>query len=164
MGFGKFLLGGVAAVGAVIAAPVVLPAAGFAVATSALTGAAGVTAGFAIAGAGATTAGLATAGAIAGGTALAAGNAIEKAQEKKIDEAFSRGVSAGSYGKEELNKAHEKEINAKDKIIETQAGTIKKQDEYIKAQDEYIDRSRTDGSGPQAINESEQFSKEEIWR
>ena len=37
MGFGKFVLGGVCAVGAVIAAPVVVPAAGIALATSTLT-------------------------------------------------------------------------------------------------------------------------------
>ena len=36
MGFGKYVLGGICAVGAVIAAPVVLPAEGIGIATSAL--------------------------------------------------------------------------------------------------------------------------------
>ena len=134
MGFGKFLVGGLCAVGAVVAAPVVLPTVGLAVAGSALTGAAGVTAGLAIASTSATTAAVAAGVA---GTAIA--GAHEKKMEKREDEAVARGVRIGSEGKEELQKAHDKENAEKDAQIQKQKEHIREQDEYIKEQDEFID-------------------------
>lgn len=73
MGFGKFLMDGICAVGAVVAAPVVLPAAGMAVAVSSLTGTVGLTAGMAMAGAS-----TATAATVAGVAGLAAGEVMDQ--------------------------------------------------------------------------------------
>lgn len=83
MGFGKFLLGGICAVGAIVAAPVVLPAAA---AVGAAVGGTAAAAGTAIAGTAAAAgtaiagtaaaAGTAIAGTTVGGAAVAAGTAI----------------------------------------------------------------------------------------
>lgn len=91
MGLGKYLFGGVCAVGAVIAAPVALPAAGLAIAGSAVTGLAGVTVGTGIMAAGATTAAAATAGVVAGVAGVTAG----ALQEKKIDDSYTKGKKEG---------------------------------------------------------------------
>lgn len=90
MGFGKFLLGGVCAVGAVIAAPIVVPAAGFALAASSVTGAIGLTAGL-----GLVTASSATVATVAGVTAGVAGVAAGAFQEKQVDDARYEGQKIG---------------------------------------------------------------------
>lgn len=90
MGIGKFLLGGVCAVGAVIAAPVVVPAAGMAIAASSVTGAIGLTAGLGLA-----TAAPATVAAVAGVTAGVAGVAAGAYQEKQVDDARYEGQHSG---------------------------------------------------------------------
>ena len=134
MGFGKFIVGGLCAVGAVVAAPVVLPAAGLAIAGSAVTGTAGLIAGTALMGTSAT-----TAAAVAGvaGTAIAA--ASEKKAQDKEDMAYARGVRSGSQGKEELKRAYEYASAEKDMKINKQEEIIHEQEEYIQAQDEFID-------------------------
>ena len=134
MGFGKFIVGGLCAVGAVVAAPVVLPAAGLAIAGSALTGTAGLVAGTALMGTSAT-----TAAAVAGvaGTAIAAAN--EKKSQDKEDAAYARGVRSGSQGKEEMKRAYETASAEKDEKINRQEEIIHEQDEYIQAQDQFID-------------------------
>lgn len=90
MGFGKWLLGGACAVGAVIAAPVVLPAAGFAMMGSAV---GATTLGFAAA----LELGTASAGAVAATAAAAgaAGVAAGSVCEKKADTARSEGRKEG---------------------------------------------------------------------
>lgn len=90
MGFGKFLLGGVCAVGAVIAAPIVVPAAGMAIAASSVTGAIGLTAGL-----GLVTASSATVATVAGVTAGVAGVAAGAYQEKQVDDARYEGQHSG---------------------------------------------------------------------
>lgn len=95
MGFGKYVLGGICAVGAVIAAPVVLPAAGLGIAGSAL-GATG--AGFALGtGMMAASTGTVAATTIAAGTAgVAAGSAYEKKMEEVRAEGRRNGYVAAS--------------------------------------------------------------------
>lgn len=90
MGFGKFLLGGLCAVGAVIAAPVVVPAAGLAVAGSLATGAVGTTIGMAAA-----TASTATIATAAGVAAATTGIAVGAIQEKRVDESRRDGIVEG---------------------------------------------------------------------
>lgn len=126
MGFGKFLLGGVCAVGAVVAAPVVLPAAGLAIAAAPVTGLAGVSAGLAIAGTSAT-----TAAAVAG----AAGVAVGAAQEKKVVNAYKRGCS--ETAKEYELKFEKQEEYFQRKIDELKQDTQKK-NELIDIYEEYI--------------------------
>lgn len=106
MGFGKFLLGGVCAVGAVIAAPIVVPAAGLAIATSSVTGAIGLTAGLGLA-----TASTATVATVAGVTAGVAGVAAGALQEKQVDNARYAGEKSG-YNKasKEFELKFEKQV------------------------------------------------------
>ncbi len=100
MGFGKYVLGGICAVGAVIAAPVVLPAAGLGIATSAL-GATG--AGLALGtGMMAASTGTVAATAVAAGTAgMVAGNAHEKKMDEVRAEGRRNGYIAASQEYEE---------------------------------------------------------------
>lgn len=113
MGFGKWLLGGVCAVGAVVAAPVLLPAAGLAIAAAPVTGAIGVSAGLGMAAA--STGTVAATAAVAG----AAGAAAGAMQEKKQEEAYDRGKKDGtaSTSKEYEGKFRDQEqaFNAKAK-------------------------------------------------
>lgn len=134
MGFGKFLVGGVCAVGAVVAAPVILPAAGFAVAGSTITGAAGLTAGMALAGVSP------AAAAVAAGTAgVVVADAMEdKKEREKRDLAYERGIERGSAGKEEMRKAQEKEREGWKEEIDRKKEYIKNQNDYIKNQDDFI--------------------------
>lgn len=110
MGFGKWVLGGVCAAGAVIAAPVVLPAAGLAIVGSSL-GATGV----------GLTAGLgmmaASSGAVATTAAVAgtAGVAIGAAQEKKIDNARHEGKEEGI---KEASQEYEEKFRKQAEIVE----------------------------------------------
>lgn len=106
MGFGKFLLGGVCAVGAVIAAPIVVPAAGMAIAASSVTGAIGLTAGL-----GLVTASSATVATVAGVTAGVAGIAAGAYQEKQVDDARYEGQKSG-YNKasKEYESKFEKQV------------------------------------------------------
>ncbi len=90
MGFGKWVLGGVCAVGAVVAAPVVLPAAGLAIAAAPVTGAIGVSAGLGLAAA--STGTVAATAAAAGAVGVAAG----AMQEKKWEEAYNKGKKDGN--------------------------------------------------------------------
>lgn len=111
MGFGKWVLGGVCAVGAVVAAPVVLPAAGLAIAAAPATGAIGLSVGSALMGVSA-----GTAAAAAG----AAGVAVGAAQEKKREEAYDKGRRDGnvSASKEYEEKCQQQEKVFKAKIKE----------------------------------------------
>lgn len=90
MGFGKFLLGGVCAVGAVIAAPVVVPAAGMAMATSSALGTLGLSAGLGLA-----TASTTTVATVVGVSAGVAGVAAGAYQEKRVDDARYEGQRSG---------------------------------------------------------------------
>lgn len=117
MGFGKFLLGGVCAVGAVIAAPVVLPTLG----TVSL--AAG---GMGVAG---TVASMATA---AGAAGVAAGAVHEKMMDNKCDEARREGYNKASRVYKDKFAEQEKAFNDRMKAVE------KDSEEYYKLIDEYI--------------------------
>lgn len=85
MGLGKFLFGGLCAVGAVIAAPVALPAAAVT-----LAGAGAVGAGVAVA-----SASTATVATVAGVAGLTVANKVEKNQKEKISEAKKEGRKEG---------------------------------------------------------------------
>lgn len=97
MGFGKYIVGGLCAVGAIVAAPVVAPAAGFA-----LLGTAGSSVGVALMSASATTV-AATAGVAAGAAGVAAG----AHQEKKANNKYEQGKRDGYV---EASKVYEKKI------------------------------------------------------
>lgn len=137
MGFGKWILGGVCAVGAVVAAPVVLPTAGL-VAAVGSTGAAAATA------------------VVAGAAGVAAG----AAQEKKREEAYNRGKKEGYVDaseefeekcqkqeqifkakiKEYINKINElseklAEYKKKEKLTQEE---IRERDQIIEEMQEYI--------------------------
>lgn len=123
MGFGKWLLGGACAVGAVIAAPVVLPAAGFAVMGSAVGATAvGATAGMAMM---AGTSGAVAATAAAAG---AAGLAVGAASEKKNDEAWSAGFKEGCAAASDIYE---------EKLRKQAEEFIKKERDWKLARDEY---------------------------
>lgn len=107
MGFGKFLLGGVCAVGAVIAAPVVVPAAGLALATTSMVGTGAASAAAFTAGVGMYTASSAAAATVAGVAAGAAGVAAGAAQEKKLENAYNKGRNDGI---EEASKIYETKL------------------------------------------------------
>lgn len=114
MGFGKWVLGGVCAVGAVVAAPVVLPAAGFALASSAV----GATSVGLSAGLGMMAASTGTVAATAA-AAGAAGVVAGAAQEKKREEAYDKGRRDGNVSTskvyEEKFRSQEQCFNAKTK-------------------------------------------------
>lgn len=105
MGFGKWVLGGVCAVGAVVAAPVVLPAAGLAIAAAPATGAIGLSVGSALMGVSA-----GTAAAAAG----AAGVAVGAAQEKKREEAYDKGRRDGNVS---ASKEYEEKYQKQEKVF-----------------------------------------------
>ena len=139
MGFGKFLIGGLCAAGAIIAAPVVLPAAGWAIAMSPVTGVAGITAGTALATTSATTAAV-----VAGTAGTIVADAIESKhkQEESVrneNNAYYRGVNAGSEGKSEMKKAFDNERAEWKAADQEKEKIIQKKEELIKNQDEIID-------------------------
>ena len=105
MGFGKWVLGGVCAVGAVVAAPVVLPAAGLAIAAAPATGAIGLSVGSALMGVSA-----GTAAAAAGAARVAVG----AAQEKKREEAFDKGRRDGNVS---ASKEYEEKYQKQEKVF-----------------------------------------------
>lgn len=157
MGFGKFLLGGACAVGAIIAAPVVLPAAGMAIAGSSLTGAAGLTAGMAIAGASSTTAAV-----VAGAAGVAAG----AAHEKKIENAYDKGCKEGymAASKEYEKKLRDQEAKFNQKITELKSAAerrdaaiielknvIEDMTKYIEEQEREIERLKCSGENVEEL-------------
>lgn len=110
MGFGKWLLGGVCAVGAVVAAPVLLPAAGLAIAAAPATGAIGLSVGSAMMGVSA-----GTAAAVAGAAGVAAGAIQEKKQEEAYDRGKKDGTASTSKEYEGKFRDQEQAFNAKAK-------------------------------------------------
>lgn len=93
MGFGKWVLGGVCAVGAVVAAPVVLPAAGFALASSAVGATSvGLSAGLGMMAA--STGTVAATAAAAGAVGVVAGAAQEKKREDARDSGKKEGYAS----------------------------------------------------------------------
>lgn len=143
MGFGKWVLGGVCAVGAVVAAPVVLPAAGLAIAAAPATGAIGLSVGSALMGVSA-----GTAAAAAG----AAGVAVGAAQEKKREEAYDKGRRDGNVSaskeyeekyqkQEQIFKAKIKEYMDKINGLKEQLASYKEEseltEEEIRERDQY---------------------------
>ena len=109
MGFGKWVLGGVCAVGAVVAAPVVLPAAGFALASSAV----GATSVGLSAGLGMMAASTGTVAATAA-AAGAAGVVAGAAQEKKREEAYDKGRRDGNVS---ASKEYEEKCQQQGKVF-----------------------------------------------
>lgn len=108
MGFGKFLLGGLCVVGSVVAAPVMLPSAGFALIGAAGTGAIGTavtSAGLSLAAA--STTALAGAGAV-GGIAVAAG--VSSAIDNAKAEGRISGYNAASKTFEDKFQKQEEEF------------------------------------------------------
>ncbi len=130
MGFGKYVLGGICAVGAVIAAPVVLPAAGIGIATSAL-GATG--AGLALGtGMMAVSTGTVAATAVAAGTA---GMAVGSAHEKKMDEVRAEERRNGYIA---ASQEYEEKLRRQAEIFLKKEGEWKiKSDEYNELLNEY---------------------------
>lgn len=130
MGFGKWVLGGVCAAGAVIAAPIVVPAAGMAIAGSAATGMVGLSLGLGMA-----TASSATIATTAGVAAGVAGVAAGAAQEKKIDNARVEGKQEG-YKK----ASYEYEVkfcNQADDFLNNKKNWENDRDEYERLLKEY---------------------------
>lgn len=108
MSFGKFLLGGVCAAGAIIAAPIVVPAAGLAIAGSAATGMAGLTLGLGMA-----SAAPATVATVAGVVAGAAGVTAGAIQEKQVDDARYEGQKSGyNAASKEYENKFRKQVDA----------------------------------------------------
>lgn len=137
MGFGKFLVGGLCSVGAIIAAPVVLPAAGMAIAASTVTGTIGLVAGTTLAAASTTT--VAATAVAAGAAGAAVAGACENVLDKREEKGYERGVQADAIGRRELERAHNEVVNAlkkeniiKDAIIAKNNETIREQDNFIK--------------------------------
>ena len=112
MGKGKWILGGLCALGAIVAAPVVAPVAGMAMlgSSSAAVGAAGI----GLIGA-SSTAVAAGAGVAAGAAGVAAGSVREKRDREKYDEGWDDGTiyTAGIYEKkmEALQSHYQKLLN-----------------------------------------------------
>lgn len=127
MGFGKFLVGGLCAVGAVVAAPVALPAMGMAVAASSLTGAVGVTAGLAIASA--STATVVGTAAVAGATGVAIAGANEKRNEELKD--TKRQLEEVKIASQNKDEASKRALQNKDIEISACKQEIKKRDKTI---------------------------------
>lgn len=113
MGIGKYLLGGACAVGAIIAAPVVLPAAGAAIMGSTVTGVAGITVGATIATAGTT--GVIASAATAGAAGLAVGTLKEKKDEKIYNDGKIEGIVEASKEYEEKFKVQANDFYTKKK-------------------------------------------------
>lgn len=142
MGLGKYVLGGICAVGAVVAAPVVLPAAGFSIAASAL-GATG--AGFAL-GTGmmaASTGAVATTAVAAG----AAGVAVGSVHEKKVDGIRQEGradgyIAASQEYEEKLTLLEQEFIRDKEKL----KGERDKYEELLSEYVAYIKELEKEGS------------------
>lgn len=143
MGFGKWVLGGVCAVGAVVAAPVVLPAAGLAIAAAPATGAIGLSVGSALMGVSA-----GTAAAAAGAARVAVGAAQEKKREEAYDKGRRDGNVSASKEYEEKYQKQEKVFKAKikeymDKIngLKEQLASYKEEseltEEEIRERDQY---------------------------
>ena len=136
MGFGKFLVGGLCSVGAIIAAPVVLPAAGMAIAASTVTGTIGLVAGTTLAAA--STATVAATAAAAGAAGVAVAGACENALDKRDEKVYERVLQADAMGRRERERAHNEEVSAlkkesalKDAIIAEKDKTIKDQEKFI---------------------------------
>ena len=133
MGFGKFLIGGICAVGAVVAAPVVLPAAGLAIAAAPVTGAVGVSAGLAIA-----TTSAATAGVVAGTAGVIAGDIMEDKEHQEEKESMYR------KGRRETADAYETKLKKQEeefqKIVDKLKADGDKKDEIINEYEKYIDK------------------------
>ena len=123
MGFGKWVLGGVCAVGAVVAAPVALPAMGAAILTSSTVGAttAGISAGLAMLGASSGT--VAT---VAGAAGFAAGAAQEKKREEAYDKGRRDGNVSASKVFEEKMRDQEQFFNAKTKECVSKINELEK--------------------------------------
>lgn len=139
MGFGKWIVGGVCAVGAVIAAPVVLPVAGVNAAVAALGGGALVAGGLGTAAASA--ASVAATAAVAGtaGTAgVKAAGAYEKHQEEKIQNAYNRGVHVKDDVMKEMKKTHDQERETWKESDKIKDEVIRQQDERAEMQDKII--------------------------
>ena len=132
MGFGKFLLGGVCAVGAIVAAPVVLPTAGLAIAASTATGAIGTTVGLAVA-----TATPAAAAAVAGAAGIAAGSMVEKGIDDARWEGKQSGIKEASEVYEEKLRKQAEEFLAKERVTkEDKEKYVQLITKYKKALDE----------------------------
>ena len=133
MGFGKFLIGGICAVGAVVAAPVVLPAAGLAIAAAPVTGAVGVSAGLAIA-----TTSAATAGVVAGTAGVIAGDIMEDKEHREEKESMYR------KGRRETADAYETKFKKQEeefqKVVDQLKADGAKRDEIMDVYEEYIDK------------------------
>lgn len=132
MGFGKFLIGGICAVGAVVAAPVVLPAAGLAIAAAPVTGAVGVSAGLAIA-----TTSAATAGVVAGTAGVIAGDIMEDKEHQEEKESMYR------KGRRETADAYETKFKKQEEEFQKKVDELKakgaQKDEIIAAYKKNID-------------------------
>lgn len=132
MGFGKFLIGGICAVGAVVAAPVVLPAAGLAIAAAPVTGAVGVSAGLAIA-----TTSAATAGVVAGTAGVIAGDIMEDKEHQEEKESMYR------KGRRETADAYETKFKKQEEEFQKKVDELKakgaQKDEIIAAYKKHID-------------------------
>lgn len=159
MGFGKWVLGGVCAVGAVVAAPVVLPAAGLAIAAAPVTGAIGVTAGLGLAAASTGTVAATAAG--AGVIGVAAG----VAQEKKLEKAYDRGEKDGRVSTskvyEEKMRSQERDIKKKikecmDKIDESKEELSKYKEKEKLTQEELQERDRIEAEMLEYIRKLEE--------
>ena len=126
MGFGKFLIGGICAVGAVVAAPVVLPAAP-------VTGAVGVSAGLAIA-----TTSAATAGVVAGTAGVIAGDIMEDKEHQEEKESMYR------KGRRETADAYETKFKKQEEEFQKKVDELKadgaKKDAIMDVYEEYIDK------------------------
>lgn len=130
MGFGKFLFGGVCAVGAAMAAPILVPAVGTTLIASSIGGGAAVTAGFAMATASSTA--LATGAAVTAGAAGVAG--IKKVEENLIDKGREE-------GRQENETYYNNVIEGKNKIINDKDEMIKILDEDCKDSREMAERA-----------------------
>ena len=139
MGFGKFVLGGVCAVGAVIAAPVVVPAAGIALATSTLTVGGAVGSAAMAVGSGMAMASSATVATAAGVAAGAAGLAAGASEEKKRGELYAKGrqdgyIKASEEYEHKLRNQYEEFMNQRKNLqddIEEYESLIDDYIEYI---------------------------------
>lgn len=152
MGFGKWLLGGACAVGAVIAAPVILPAAGFAVMGSAVGATAvGATAGLAMMAG--TSGAVAATAAAAGAAGVAAGSVCEKKTDTARSEGRKEGYAAASdeYEKKlrmQAEKFIKKERDWKqekveyDQLVDQLLAYIKELEEELGSDDAKVKQAR----------------------
>lgn len=164
MGFGKWVLGGVCAVGAVVAAPVVLPAAGLAIAAAPVTGAIGVTAGLGLAAA--STGTVAATAAAAGTVGVVAGAVQEKKQEKAYDRGKNDGRTSTSKVYEEKMQKQEQIFKGKIKEIIGKINELKEELSKYKeieklTQEELQERDRIEAEMLEYIKKLEEELKEE---